>query len=260
MERLINDIFSDKKVVVITGAGISTLSGARDFRGANGIYTASPTITRLALTRTNFRVNPEEFYEFYINNMMFDNLEPNIIHKVLKDLEDSGYINGIITQNIDMLHQKAGSNRVVNLHGDGDKFYCEKCYAEYNSDDYRNNKGKCTCGCCNGFVRPDIVLYGEELDHRRRHDAIRLVNSAEVLLVLGSSLTVSDIQELLKLYTHADDPDKPLYIVNDQRTDFDSYAMMYGAKYNDLEEVFVRLEQEIKDRKPKVLLNHKKDN
>lgn len=256
MERLINDIFSDKKVVVITGAGISTLSGARDFRGANGIYTAAPTTTRLALTRANLLVNPEEFYEFYINNMMFDDLEPNITHNVLKELEDGGHINGIITQNIDMLHQKAGSKRVVNLHGDGDRFYCEKCLAEYTPDDYRNNKGKCTCGFCNGTVRPDIVLYGEAIDHRRRWDAINLVNSADVLLVLGSSLTVTDIQGLLNLFTHADDPDKHLYIVNNQRTDFDSYAMMYGAKYDDLEDVFKHLEQEVRDRKPKVLVNH----
>lgn len=255
MERLIEDIFSDKKVVVITGAGISTLSGARDFRGNDGLYTNGVNVERL-LTHSYVMQHPEEFYEFYSTQMMFDDLEPNIVHKVLAKLEEKNLIEGIITQNVDMLHEKAGSKNVINLHGDGDKFYCTKCYTPYTSDDFINYHGQCNCDCCNGFIRPDIVMYDEALDRRRYWDALRLVSSADVLLVLGSSLTVTDIQSFLNQFTHADDPDNILYIVNNKPTRYDSYANMYGATYKDLGEVFERIDEEIKNREPKQLVKN----
>ena len=253
MERLIEDIFSDKKVVVITGAGISTLSGARDFRGDDGLYTNGVNVEKL-LTSSYVMQHPEEFYEFYSTQMMFDDLEPNIIHRVLAKLEEKKLIEGIITQNLDMLHEKAGSKNVINLHGDGDKFSCTKCHTQYNSEDFINYHGQCNCESCNGFIRPDIVMYDEKLDHRRYLDAIRMINTADVLVVLGSSLTVTDIRGLLNIFTHADDPDNVLYIVNDKPTHYDGYADMYGATYKNLGEVFERLEKEIKEREPKQLV------
>lgn len=263
MERLINDIFSNKKIVVITGAGVSVESGLRPFRGKDGWYedkNEDGFDVRKLFTQSYVMEHPDEFYEFFSNNMMIDDKIPNIIHNVLAKLEELGLIEGIITQNFDLLHEKAGSKNVIDLHGTADKYHCVSCNTEYTADDFRNNKGKCNCGNCTGFMLPNLVFYQDpdnpdkKFDIKKYCESLKLVNSAEVLLVLGTSLSVTDIQSLLTQFTHADDPDKVLYIVNKTTTSFNSYADMYGAVYPDLREVFERLDQEIKERAPKQMV------
>lgn len=241
MEYLINQIFSDKKIVVISGAGISTLSGILDFRGNNGLY--------IRINNAEYKLSieclceePEEFYNFYVNNMIFNNIKPNIIHETLAKLEDKGYIDYIITQNVDGLHQKAGSKRVVELHGNGDNFYCRKCNVKYNVDDYINNGYKCLC---DGIIRPDVVLYGEPIKQKDRLLALKKIIESDLLLVLGSSLTVSTINNLLNEFIRINNinsnSDK-IIIINDKETIYDNYATKYSE---DLEDVFKKIKKYI---------------
>ena len=139
LDQMLKSIFSGARVVVLTGAGVSTASGISDFRGENGLYTSGIDAEEI-LSRKYFRENPELFYQFYTQNMMIEGYEPNLIHQTLAALEKAGYIDGIITQNIDKLHQKAGSKNVVEIHGDGSKYYCTKCEKEYSGEEYLKNK------------------------------------------------------------------------------------------------------------------------
>lgn len=223
MEKLIEAILSNKNVVVITGAGISTLSGIPDFRGKNGLYTKNQNVEYM-LSREFFLECPDEFYEYYANNMIMSGVEPNIVHKTLAMLEERGLISCVITQNIDNLHQKAGSKNVIDIHGNGDKFYCMSCKQEYNSDAYKESN---VCRVCGGTIRPDIVLYSEMLDQNKAHRALEAVYNADVLVVLGTSLVVSTagnlVQEFLLHKKEGFDANN-LFIVNNQETPFDCYA------------------------------------
>lgn len=233
MDKLIDTIFSNKTVVVITGAGISTLSGIPDFRGNNGLYTKNDNV-EYKLSYSYFIENPEGFYNFYINNMIMNDVKPNIIHKTLTILEEKGYISGIITQNIDNLHQLAGSKNVIDIHGNGDEFYCIKCKEKFSSLYYINKGFKCSK--CNGIIRPNIVLYEERLDARKMYLAYEAINNADAVIVLGSSLIVSTISNLLRDYVK--DESKLLYIVNNKSTPFDKYAITYKE---DLGNVFKKI-------------------
>lgn len=180
MNRIMDVLFSGKNVVVITGAGISTLSGIPDFRGTNGLYTKDQDV-EYKLSHSYFIEEPGYFYSFYVKNMIMDNVKPNIIHETLVLLEERGYISYIITQNIDNLHQLAGSVNVIDIHGNGDKFYCTKCKEKYTKSDYIN-KGY-ICSKCNGIIRPNIVLYEEMLDVRKRYLAYDVINKADAIIV-----------------------------------------------------------------------------
>lgn len=238
MNNLIDAIFSDKKIVVITGAGISTLSGIADFRGKNGLYTKDENV-EYKLSRRYFFENPEGFYNFYVNNMIIKDIKPNLIHETLALLEEKGYIDCIITQNIDNLHEKAGSKNVVCMHGNGEKFYCTRCKKSYSLDDYVNNGYKCEK--CMGIIRPDVILYDECISPYSRTKAIEYILSADVVIVLGSSLVVSTVANLLDWYIIENkvvDGDNKLFIINDQVTPYDNYAKKYN---DDLGEVFKRI-------------------
>ena len=261
MEKLLNDLFSDKKVVVITGAGISTLSGIRPFRGNNGLYTEKnkkyDKDPMYYLSKACLDNEPEVFYEFYKENMMLGDYEPNVVHNVLSELEKRGLIEGIITQNIDRLHQDSGSENVIDIHGNGNRFYCTGCGEEHTAEDYKES---CTCHECGGLVRPDIVLYDEGYGEGKIEKCYELINDADIVLVLGTSLTVSTATGLLsyfirlknirpKLYYYSrlvyENNSESIYIVNDERTMFDSY----GKRYSDLKEVFERIQKELETRK-----------
>lgn len=239
MEKLIKQIFSDKKIVVITGAGISTLSGIPDFRGNNGLYKKFNNAEYM-LSLECFQEEPEEFYTFYKSNMIFKNIKPNITHETLAKLEEKGFIDCIITQNIDGLHQKAGSRNVVELHGNGDTFYCRKCAKKYDISRYVNNGY--FCDRCNGIIRPDIVLYGESVKRKDYLIALKKIIEADTVIVLGSSLTVSTINNLLNEYIRINkinNSDK-LIIINDNETIYDKY----GIRYKDnLEKVFKKIKR-----------------
>ena len=265
MKELIDDLFSDKKVVVITGAGISTASGIPDFRSEDGLYNNPneefykkyPYLRNFPiefmLSNRCLQLYPEAFYDFYkINKVLSDDVKPNINHEVLAELEKSGYISGIITQNIDNLHQEAGSQNVITIHGTND-FYCTDCKTDYSKEHYLNKGYKCTCEGCTGVIRPAIVLYGEGYNREDYKRCFDLMRDADVVIAAGTSLTVSTVTRFIDLFIHGDDPDKHLYILNNQPTRYDTYS--YGQRYNiDLPEAFETLRNELKARKDKVLI------
>ena len=236
LQRLYDIIFSDKKVVVITGAGISTLSGIPDFRGQNGLYTRG-TRTEYMLSYGCMKYNPEEFYKFYKNNMICLDAKPNIIHEVLAKLEERGLIDTIITQNIDGLHTAAGSKNVIELHGNGSKFYCSHCRNHHTIEEYLESN---ICSDCGGFLRPDIVLYDETINFADGLKAANAVKNADKIIVLGSSLSVPTIVGLLNLfiYNKKDFSIDDIFIVNKGRTRFDNCAHVCDE---DLGEVFKKI-------------------
>lgn len=235
MDKLLDAIFSKNKVVVITGAGISTLSGIPDFRGKNGLYKKHVN-TEWYLSKECLIEEPDVFYNFYKNNLIIENIKPNIVHETLSKLQEMGYIDYIITQNIDALHKKAGSERVIELHGNGEKFYCSKCKEEYDLNYYVNSGYKCKC---NGVIRPDIVLYGEPLKSNNKVLAYKKIMEADVVIVFGSSLSVSTITNLLDEFISVNNKDN-LIIVNDNITYYDEYAIKYT---DDLDSVFKKIKE-----------------
>ena len=240
MDRLSELLLSGKKIVVITGAGISTLSGIPDFRGKNGLYTKGNNVEYM-LSRDCFIETPDEFYNYYINNMIMKDVEPNIVHNTLAELEARGFVSCVITQNIDNLHQKAGSKNVVDIHGNGDKFYCTCCKQSYGINDYEESN---VCTVCGGTIRPDVVLYGEMLDREKVQKALEAVYNADAMIVLGTSLTVSTagsmVQEFIRIKGEGFDSSN-LVIVNNQDTPFDNYADKIS---DDLGMVFTKVKKD----------------
>lgn len=258
MNEIIEVLNSDKKVLVITGAGISTLSGIPDFRGKGGLYTKG-TNAEFMLSWACFHHNQDMFYDFYKNNMMLENFDCNIIHNTLAKLEEKGKITGIITQNIDNLHQRAGSKNVVDIHGNGDRYYCTCCQKEFTAEEYKNSN-KCNHVeyeydpedptkvikevKCDGIIRPDIVLYREGYDIEKHKKCLQMVNEAEVILVLGSSLTVSTVARFIIQFLSNNNRGKELYVVNNQRTPFDEDCK-YGRCSEDLGVLFEKINEEL---------------
>lgn len=240
MNKLSELLLSGKNVVVITGAGISTLSGIPDFRGKNGLYTKGNNVEYM-LSRDCFVETPDEFYNYYINNMIMKGMEPNIVHYTLAELEQRGFVSCIITQNIDNLHQKAGSKNVIDIHGNGDKYYCTSCKQSYSVEDYQ---GSNLCNICGGTIRPDVVLYGEMLDRGKVNRAMEAVYNADAMVVLGTSLQVSTagslVQEFIRIQGDNFDSNS-LIIVNNQETPYDNYADKIN---NDLGMVFTKVKKE----------------
>lgn len=237
IEKLLSAFYS-KNVVVITGAGISTLSGIPDFRGKNGLYKKNIDAEEI-LSIHYFEKYPLEFYEFYRNNMVVFNIEPNVIHNVLTSLEKSGHVNCIITQNIDNLHQKSGSKNVIDLHGNGEEYYCISCKTKYDTS-YYLEKGY-ICEKCGSIVRPNIVLYGEMVEQYKKWKSGSEIQKADVLIVLGSSLLVSTVSNLVSNFIHINrlkNNNDSLYIINNSETPFDYFSNKYEY---DLANVFKKV-------------------
>ncbi len=177
-------------IVFFGGAGVSTESGVPDFRSVDGLYHQQydyPPET--ILSHTFYQQNPDEFYRFYRNKMLFPQARPNNAHRALAELERMGKLKAVITQNIDGLHQAAGSREVYELHGTVHNNYCEKCRKKYSLEDILNSSGvpKCTCG---GTIKPDVVLYEEGLDQKTIQKSVQAIALADVLIVGGTSLAV----------------------------------------------------------------------
>lgn len=217
LQKLIDE--SDN-IVFFGGAGVSTESGIKDFRGKNGLYTDSKEDTPeyMLSSRCLYR-DTEKFFEYYRNNMNSLDKEPNITHKYLKELEDKGKLKVIITQNIDGLHQKAGSLNVLEIHGSILNNYCDKCGKKYDSNYIFEREGipRCTC---KGLVRPDVVLYGEMLPECFSL-ARNYIYKADLLIVAGTSLTVEPASSLIKLFNGKD-----LVIINNTKTVYDDDASL----------------------------------
>ena len=241
IKRFAEAMLKTKDIVVLTGAGISTLSGIPDFRGNGGAYTKDFKGMRVEeiLSIDFFHSHPEIFYE-WCKDVWYnlDLYEPNIVHTCLARLEELGRIRGIYTQNIDMLHQRAGSKKVYELHGSPSHNRCVKCGKdfEYGVVAPIVRKGEVPhCNKCGGVVKPDIVLYGEGLDGSMLERAFEDFQSAEMCLVLGTSLTVSPASSLPNLALRSG---RKVAIVNMSETYLDDAA---DFKLSDLKAAFETL-------------------
>ena len=227
-------ISESDRIVFLGGAGVSTESGIPDFRGVDGLYKQQfeyPPET--IISHSFFERNPEYFYRFYREKMMPLGYEPNITHKVLARWEQEGKLAAIITQNIDGLHQKAGSRNVVELHGSVLRNYCMKCKKQYPAEFVKNAAGvpKCDCG---GTVRPDVVLYEEGLDGFVLRQSVRAIENADLLIVAGTSLTVYPAAGLVDYYNGS-----RLVLINRDETPYDRYASL--VFHQSLGEIFSKL-------------------
>lgn len=190
MKSLQEIIDGAKRLVFFGGAGVSTESGIPDFRSVDGLYSqryAYPPET--ILSHSFFEVRPAEFFEFYRDRMLFPNAKPNKAHTWLAKFEETGRLTGVVTQNIDGLHQAAGSRRVFELHGSVHRNYCMDCGKFFPMETILHSTGipRCECG---GVIKPDVVLYEEGLDDATVRGALRVISQADVLIVAGTSLTV----------------------------------------------------------------------
>lgn len=206
-------------IVFFGGAGVSTESGIPDFRSVDGLYNQKydyPPET--ILSHSFFMEKPEEFYRFYRDKMVLKGVKPNRAHLRLAELEKEGKLKAVITQNIDGLHQLAGSKRVLELHGSTHRNYCMKCRKTYGYEAVSEGEGvpRCACG---GIIRPDVVLYEEGLDADVMSDAVDAIKDADVLIVGGTSLVVYPAAGLINYYRG-----NKLVLINRGATAYDSRA------------------------------------
>lgn len=212
-------IDESENIVFFGGAGVSTESGIKDFRSKDGLYNMKYDFPpETILSHGFFMRNPDDFYKFYRDKLNCLDAEPNICHKYLVELETKGKLKSIITQNIDGLHEKAGSKNVLNLHGTIYKNYCIVCGKEISYIDVfeSENIPRCKCG---GIVKPDVVLYGEMLPEYEYSQALDAVNQADMMIVAGTSLTVYPASSFVSYFRG-----KYLVIINSDETDYDRIA------------------------------------
>ena len=199
-EKLKELIDGSNNIVFFGGAGVSTESGIPDFRSTDGLYHQQydyPPET--ILSHSFFMRNPEEFYRFYKNKMLCLDAKPNMAHKKLAELEKAGKLKAVITQNIDGLHQAAGSKEVLELHGSVHRNYCMKCGKFYDAEYMLHAEGVPTCSC-GGRIKPDVVLYEEGLDMTVMSKSIQAIRDADVLIIGGTSLIVYPAAGLIDYY------------------------------------------------------------
>ena len=219
IEKLKALIAESDNVVFFGGAGVSTESGIPDFRSVDGLYNQEwkyPPET--ILSHTFFENDPAEYYRFHRAKLVIDGVQPNTAHIRLASLEAEGKLKAVITQNIDGLHQAAGSKNVLELHGSILRAYCSRCGRPYSADAMNHGTGipRCSCG---GIVRPDIVLYEEPLDDDIVSRAISFIRHADVLIIGGTSLNVYPAAGLINYYRG-----NKLVLINLSATPYDSYA------------------------------------
>lgn len=187
LNKLNNAIKNSKRIVFFTGAGMSTDSGIPDFRSAQGLFNNNLHAEEI-VSHTYFMENPKGFYEFYKEKMCFPDAKPNYGHEFIAGLQENKDVS-VVTQNIDGLHQMAGSKKVYELHGSIHRNYCMKCHKFYSLEDILNKDGVSYCDC-GGIIKPDVVLYEEGLDGEVIDGAIKAIMNADTLIILGTSLNV----------------------------------------------------------------------
>ena len=202
IEKLLEYIDESDNIVFFGGAGVSTESGIPDFRSKDGLYNQHDVRfdkynPEYLLSRDCLYNNPKVFYEFYRQKMDVRNIEPNITHKVLAKMEEIGKLKAIITQNIDGLHQKAGSKNVYEIHGTTQHNYCSKCKMEYHPDFLFNTTQAIPRCECRGLIRPDVTLYGENLPDNAWNNSMNAIQNADMLIVAGTSLQVYPAAHLI---------------------------------------------------------------
>lgn len=234
IETLKSWIEQAHRAVFFGGAGVSTESGIPDFRSVDGLYHQKfdyPPET--IISRSFFDRRPEEFFKFYREKMLPLGFEPNVTHRVLARLEQEGHLAAVVTQNIDGLHQKAGSRRVFELHGSVLRNYCMRCGRAYPATFIRDCPGVPHCDC-GGIVKPDVVLYEEPLDEKTLTGAVTMISRADLLIVGGTSLTVYPAAGLLRYYGG-----DRLVLINRDETPYDNEASL--VLHESLGKVFSQL-------------------
>lgn len=193
-------IDNSHRIVFFGGAGVSTESGIPDFRSVDGLYHQKfdyPPET--ILSHSFFVSHTAEFYDFYRQKMICLSAQPNAAHRKLAELEAAGKLSAVVTQNIDGLHQLAGSKRVLELHGSVHRNYCQKCGRCYSASDILSATGIPRCGC-GGLIKPDVVLYEEQLDSKTLDESLDRISSADMLIIAGTSLTVYPAASLVRYF------------------------------------------------------------
>ena len=219
LTRLKAAIENSGNIVFFGGAGVSTESGIPDFRSEDGLYNMKYKYPPETMVSYSFFLNnTEEFYRFYRDKLLHLDAQPNEAHRALARLEKQGKLKAVITQNIDGLHQKAGSVNVIELHGCSGRYYCMDCSMAYTSDILAESEGVPFCRC-GGMVRPDVVLFEEALDMRVIDKAVNVIRDADVLIVGGTSLNVYPAAGLIRYYTG----DMHI-LINKSETPYDSCA------------------------------------
>ena len=221
LEKLQNLIDSSSQIVFFGGAGVSTESGIPDFRSKDGLYNQKYRYPpEEILSHTFFSENPSEFYRFYRDKLLINGVRPNTTHLYLADLEKRGKLSAVVTQNIDGLHQSAGSKCVYELHGSLLRNYCSRCRKTYDYSFVASSKDvpKCQCG---GIIRPDVVLYEEGLNDDTVSGAIEKIMDADLLIVAGTSLAVYPAAGLIRYYSGDN-----MVLINLSETPYDSYASL----------------------------------
>lgn len=225
-EELRKIIEESSNIVFFGGAGVSTESGVPDFRSEEGLYRAMNAYGRSPeemLSHTFFINNTEEFYDYYKNHLIYTDVKPNKAHLALAELERQGKLKAVVTQNIDGLHQQAGSRNVFELHGTVLRNFCMDCGAQYDLAyilDEKNCRGHVPCcSRCGGTVKPDVVLYEEALDQAQIMGAVKAISECDTLIVGGTSLVVYPAAGLIEYFRG-----KNLVLINKSRTQYDSRA------------------------------------
>ena len=219
LKRIIDE---SSNIVFIGGAGVSTESGIPDFRSATGLYNQDlgREVSPEEMVSHTFYVNhPKQFFEFYRDKLIYEDAEPNDCHKALAELEKQGKVKAVVTQNIDGLHQKAGSTVVWELHGSTLRNYCESCGAFYDLSKVTGTDGVPTCDKCGGRVKPDVVLYEEGLDSAVIDGAVRAISEADTLIVGGTTLIVYPAAGLIHYFRG-----KHIVLINMSSTSADGSA------------------------------------
>lgn len=218
-------------IVFFGGAGVSTESGIPDFRSVDGLYNQTykyPPET--IISHSFYRSNPEEFYRFYKDKMIFADAKPNKAHMKLAELEQQGKLKAVITQNIDGLHQMAGSKNVIELHGSVHRNYCEKCHKFYDLEYIVKSEGVPRCQECGGIVKPDVVLYEEALDDENMSRALDYISQADTLIIGGTSLVVYPAAGLIRYFRG-----RKLVVINMSPTQSDRNAdLLIADKIGDV--------------------------
>ena len=212
-------ISESSRIVFFGGAGVSTESGIPDFRSVDGLYNQKFDYPpEVIISHSFYERRPEYFFNFYREKMLPLGFEPNLTHKLLATWEEEGKLSAVVTQNIDGLHQKAGSKKVYELHGSVLRNYCTRCHKFYTAEFVKNAPGVPRCGC-GGIVKPDVVLYEESLDEKTIEGSIRAIANADLLIVAGTSLTVYPAAGLIHYYRG-----NRLVLINRDETPFDHQA------------------------------------
>mgnify|MGYP000776265466 FL=1 len=237
IEKLQQMIDGSRRIVFFGGAGVSTESGIPDFRSVDGLYYQKfdyPPET--ILSHSFFISHTAEFFDFYRQKMICLTARPNAAHRKLAELEAAGKLSAVVTQNIDGLHQMAGSKNVLELHGSVHRNYCPKCHKCYSAEEILNSTGipRCSCG---GLIKPDVVLYEEQLDSRTIDESLRYISEADMLIIAGTSLTVYPAASLIRYFRGSD-----LVLINRDPTPMDSRTSLtiHGKVGEVLGQIIVR--------------------